>query len=152
VLCGHGRVGSLIAEVLARRGLRYVIIEQNRRLVAEIRRGGVVALYGDAANPVLLQHAHIESARVLILAISDPLAIRHVVDRARRMNPQLSIVARTHSETEWAYLREHGVDEVVLGERELAVEMSRYTLHRFGISGAELQMIVQGLRQRNVAP
>jgi monovalent cation:H+ antiporter-2, CPA2 family len=152
VLCGHGRVGSLIAEVLARRGLRYIVIEQNRRLVAEVRRGGVVALYGDAANPVLLQHAHVESARVLILAISDPLAIRHVVDRARRMNPQLSIVARTHSEAEWAYLREHGVDEVVLGERELAVEMSRYTLHRFGISGAELQAIVQGLRQRNVAP
>jgi hypothetical protein len=49
-------------------------------------------------------------------------------------------------------LREHGVNEVVLGERELAVELSRYTLHRFGIGGAELQAIIQGLRQRDGAP
>ena len=45
------------------------------------------------------------------------------------------------------YLREHRVDEVVLGERELAAEMARYTLHRLGIGGAELQAVVQGLRR-----
>ena len=151
VLVGHGRVGSVIAELLARRGLRYVVIEQNRRLVQELRRDGIVALYGDGADPVLLQHAHVETARVLVAATSDPVATRHIVERARRINPQLSIVARTHSEAERMYLREQGVSEVVLGERELAIEMGRYTLHRFGISGSELQTIVQMLRQRDAA-
>lgn len=149
VLCGYGRVGRLIAQVLDRRGLRYVVIDQDRRNVEELRQRGVLALYGDAANPVLLGHAGIERARVLVIAIPDPPATRHIVEHARRANARLSIVARTHSEAEWAYLREHGVDEVVLGERELAVEMSRFTLHRFGVAGAELQALTQGLRQRD---
>jgi CPA2 family monovalent cation:H+ antiporter-2 len=152
VLCGYGRVGRLIAQTLDRRGLRYVVIDQDRRHVEELHRRGVVALYGDAANPVLLQHAGIDRARVLVIAISDPHATRHIVEHARQVNPRVGIVARTHGETEWAYLREHGVDEVVLGERELAVEMCRYTLHRFGVSGAELQAMVQGLRQRDERP
>ena len=36
--------------------------------------------------------------------------------------------------------------DVVLGERELAAEMARYTLHRLGVGGTELQALVQGLR------
>jgi CPA2 family monovalent cation:H+ antiporter-2 len=149
VLCGYGQVGSLIGHALDRRGLRYVVIDLDRPRVEELRRRGGAALYGDAANPVLLEHAGLARARVLVIAIPDPPATRHIVEQARRMNPRLSIVARTHGETEWAHLREKGVDEVVLGERELAVEMTRFTLHRFGIGGAELQALVQGLRQRD---
>jgi CPA2 family monovalent cation:H+ antiporter-2 len=147
ILCGYGRVGKLIARALERRGIRYTVIDRSRRDVEALRARGVLALYGDAANPVLLEHAGLDQARVLIVAIPDLPAARHVVEHARRLGgPRLHVVARTHVESEWAYLRAHGADEVVLGERELAIEMSRFTLHRFGVTGAELQALVQGLR------
>jgi hypothetical protein len=60
-------------------------------------------------------------------------------------------VARTESQAERAFLLDLEVDDVVLGEREVAAEMVRYGLHRFGVGGAELQAIVQGLRQRGAA-
>jgi CPA2 family monovalent cation:H+ antiporter-2 len=77
------------------------------------------------ANPALLAHAGLGGARVLLIAFSDAPSTRHVVEYARRMHPRLSIVARTHGEEEWAFLRDNGVDEVVRGEHEVAVEMSR---------------------------
>ena len=49
------------------------------------------------------------------------------------MNPDLEIIARTHSQKEWLYLREQ-VSEVVLGEREAAVAMARHTLLRCGVN------------------
>ena len=147
VVCGYGRVGQIVAHALDRRGFTSAVIEENRRRVEELRKRGIVALYGDAANPVFLEHANVAQARVVVIAIADPPVVRHIVEQARRLNPRVSIVARTHSEEEWTHLRENGVDQAVLGERELAAEMARYTLHRFGISGHELQAIVQGLRQ-----
>ena len=45
-------------------------------------------------------------------------------------------------------MRSRGVGEAVLGELELALEMARHTLRRFGVSSAETLSIIQGLRER----
>jgi CPA2 family monovalent cation:H+ antiporter-2 len=150
VLCGCGDVGRLIAHSFDRRDFPYVVIDQNRRIVEELRRRGVAALFGDAAQPALLEHADVAHARVLLVTITDPPVTRRIIEEARRLNPRLSIVARTHSEGERSVLLDLAVDDVVLGEREVAAEMVRYGLHRFGVGGAELQAIVQGLRLRGV--
>jgi CPA2 family monovalent cation:H+ antiporter-2 len=148
IICGYGEVGKLIAHALDRRDFTYAVIDQNRREIEELRGRGISALYGDAGNPLFLEHADITNARILIIALADAPVTRHIVKEARRMNPRLAIVARAQSEGEHAYLLEHDVNDVVLAEREVAAEMARYALYRFGISGAELQSIVQGLRQR----
>ncbi len=148
VLCGMGSVGRVIALALERRGIRYVAIDHDRRTVEDLRERNVTAVYGDAAIPTTLDLAGIGQARVLVIAVRDPASARFIVGHARGTNARLAIVARTHSEAEWEFLRTHGVDEVVLGERELAVEMSRYTLHRFGVAGAELNALIQGMRTR----
>jgi CPA2 family monovalent cation:H+ antiporter-2 len=147
VICGYGRVGSVVGQLLERQGFPYVVLEQNRRQVEELRCRGIPALYGDAGNTELLEHAHLAEARVLVVAIPDPRAARQIVEFAHRVNPRLDIIARTHSEREWLYLRER-VSQAVLGEREAALEMARYTLRRFGIRDPEIQAIVQELRTR----
>jgi CPA2 family monovalent cation:H+ antiporter-2 len=147
VLCGYGRVGQIIGTVLERRGFHFLVIEEDQRIVRELRARGVMTLLGDAANQVLLDRARLREARVLIVAIPDPLSARRIVDYALGVNDRLDIVARTHSPTELTYLRRRGVGEAVMGELELALEMTRHTLHRFGVSGPEIQVTVQGLRE-----
>ncbi|MGH2366856.1 MAG: NAD-binding protein, partial [Chloroflexota bacterium] len=147
VLCGYGRVGSIIGQALERRGFTYVVVEQNRRQVEALRQRGVTALYGDAATPALLAHANVAQARLLVIAIPDPSGVRQIVEYAHSRNAHLDIVARTHSEREWAHLRDAGVGEAVLGERELALEMMRYALRRFGVSAIEVQATIAGLRR-----
>ena len=50
MICGYGQVGSLVAHALDRRGFRYVVIDQNRRAVEDLRQRGVASLYGNPAN------------------------------------------------------------------------------------------------------
>jgi monovalent cation:H+ antiporter-2, CPA2 family len=151
IICGYGRVGRLIGPALARRGFRFVVVTQQRDEIDRLRSQGVTAIYGDAANPVVLEMAGIGDARLVVAATSDPNETRLIVERVRALNPNVDIVARTHSDSEAAHLRSLGGKvQAVHGERELAVQMARYALRRFGVSAAEAEAIAQGLRGRAV--
>jgi monovalent cation:H+ antiporter-2, CPA2 family len=89
---------------------------------------------------------HLAQARLLVAAIPDALGVRAVVAHARRVNPTLDIVVRTHSQTEHELLARYGVTESVLGELELAREMSRYALQHLHGDASEAPEVGSGLR------
>jgi CPA2 family monovalent cation:H+ antiporter-2 len=147
IVCGYGRVGRLLGPALERRGFRYVVITQERDEVDRLRDRGIAAVYGDPTSAEVLELAHLDRARLVIVATSDAHAARLIVERARAARPDVDLLVRTHSDQEAAHLR--AVDrriQVVHGERELAVQMARYALRRFGVSGTEAEAIAQGLR------
>jgi CPA2 family monovalent cation:H+ antiporter-2 len=148
VVCGHGRVGRLVTSALDRRSFPYVVITNDRYEAQRLRGRGTPVLSGDAAIPALLDHARIREARVLVVALRDGHAARLVVDRARELAPRVSVVVRTHSERERDVLQGMGDTQAVLGELEVAVQMTRYALTRFGVSMREAEAIAQGLRGR----
>jgi CPA2 family monovalent cation:H+ antiporter-2 len=145
VLCGFGQVGSAIAAVLERRGLRWVAIDLDQRVVQRGRERGGAILLGDAGMPVVLDQTGLKGARALVIAIPDPLTTRRIVDYARQVNPQLTIVARANSREERDFLVARGVTVAVVGELEAAAEMARFTLQRFGVSAQEARLIARRL-------
>ena len=147
VLCGYGRVGRIVAAALQRRRFRYVVISDDRREVERLRGLDVPALYGDAANPELLDHARLESARVMIVALADASSARLVVDRTRERAPRVPVVVRTHSGSEAIAFRAMGTAvQPVHAEREVAIQIARFSLRRFGVSATEVDAIATGLR------
>jgi CPA2 family monovalent cation:H+ antiporter-2 len=151
IICGYGRVGRLIGPAFERRGFRYVVITQQRDEVDRLRATGVTAIYGDAANQDVLEMADLSHARLVVVATAEPNETRLIVERVRAMNPGVDVIVRTHSDTEAAHLRALGGKvQAIHGERELAVQMARYALRRFGVSAAEAEAIAQGLRGRAV--
>jgi monovalent cation:H+ antiporter-2, CPA2 family len=152
IVCGHGRVGRLVTAALERRGFSYVVITDDRHETARLRERGTPTLFGDASNPDLLALAQLATARVLIVAMSDVHATRLIVDRARLLAPRVSIVVRTHSEAQRDDFQEMGGVQPVMGEVEVAVQMSRYALTRFGVSIHEAEAVAQGLRGRQGRP
>ncbi|HEY8169734.1 MAG TPA: cation:proton antiporter, partial [Candidatus Limnocylindria bacterium] len=148
ILCGFGRVGRLIGPALDRRGFRYVVVTLQRQEVEALRAKGITALYGDASSAETLERAGIRGARLVIVASSDPHVTRLIVERARERNPGVDFVVRTHSDIEAAHLRAiSGKVQAVHGERELAVQLARYSLRRFGVPATEAEAIAQGLRR-----
>jgi monovalent cation:H+ antiporter-2, CPA2 family len=131
VLIGYGRVGKRIASALEARGIPYVVAEQNRELVENLRKKGMVAVSGNAADPAVLIQAHIADAAMLVVATPDPLNVRQMADTARTLNPGIEIVLRTHSEDESLMLRKEGIGTVFFGEEELAKGMTGHLLERF---------------------
>ncbi len=148
VICGFGRVGRLVGAALERRGFGFVVVEEDPGVVRELRARGVAVVRGSAENRAVLEQALLPSTAVLVVAVPEPLVARQVVSNARRDHPRLPIVVRTHSTSERDVLRRLGASEVVIGETELGLEMTRFALRRFGLSGTEAQSIVQGMRGR----
>jgi CPA2 family monovalent cation:H+ antiporter-2 len=147
VLSGYGRVGRMVAVALQRRGFRYVVISDDRREVERLRGLDVPALYGDAANEDLLRAARLEAAKVVIVAVSDAQSARLVVDRAREHAPRVPVVVRTHSASEAVSFRAMGSSvQPVHAEREVAIQIARFSLRRFGVSATEVDAIASGLR------
>jgi CPA2 family monovalent cation:H+ antiporter-2 len=128
VLVGYGRVGRRIANELARQGVHYVVAEQNRELVDQLRRREVPAVAGDAAEPAVLIQAHIARAAVLVIATPDTFHVRAMVEIARALNPSIRCIVRTHNEREAELLREDTGGTVFIGEQELAGSMARCVL------------------------
>lgn len=148
VVCGYGHVGALVTRALQRRNMDTVVIEQDRVLVESLRASGTPALYGDAGHELVLARAHVDRALLLIVAIPDPQTSRRIIEYARRRNERIGVVARAHSKEAADYLRRAGANEVVVGEEELAIEMTGYALHRLGVTPQEIALIARGLRSR----
>ena len=149
VVLGGGRVGGLIVSELRQLDVPIMIVDYHRDVIEAMRAAGVPSVYGDAANPLLMEYLDLRDARVLIVAISDEIAARLVVERARRIAPALPIVVRTHSDNERAYFKALLNAEAVMGERELAVEMTSFALRQFGVSQEQLEEVRQDLRSRS---
>jgi CPA2 family monovalent cation:H+ antiporter-2 len=130
VLVGYGRVGRKVAEALRQAACPYVVAEQNRELVEQLRAQGVPAVSGDASRAEVLVQAHIARARMLVIAIPDAIGVRQMAEYARQLNPGIEIVVRSHNEEEARRLEEELSGRVFVGEHELALAMSHYVLER----------------------
>jgi monovalent cation:H+ antiporter-2, CPA2 family len=135
VLVGYGRVGRRIAEVLTERGVYFVVAEQNREIVDSLRKRGIPAVAGNAAEAAVLIQAHIARAKMLVIATPDTFHVRTMIEIARALNPSIESIVRTHSETEADLLRSENAGQVFVGERELAQGMARYVVGRFEEAG-----------------
>jgi CPA2 family monovalent cation:H+ antiporter-2 len=87
VIVGYGRVGGTIGEALARQGIPYAVVEQDRAAVEALRRDGGSGVYGDAAREGILELANVQRARLLVVAAPDPYQGRQIIERARMLNP-----------------------------------------------------------------
>jgi CPA2 family monovalent cation:H+ antiporter-2 len=123
VLVGYGRVGRRIGEALRANHRTFVVAEQNREVVEELRREGLLAVSGDAGEAAVLIQAHIARASMLVVATPDSPRARKMIDIARRLNPRIETIVRTHSDEEAELMRRERVDAVFMGEHELATSM-----------------------------
>jgi CPA2 family monovalent cation:H+ antiporter-2 len=134
VLVGYGRVGRRIAEALAAHRIPYVVADQNREIVEALRARGVPAVVGDAADPLVLVQAHIARASLLVIATPDTLGVRQMIVTARKLNPRIEAIVRSHNEEEARLLEEEQAGRVFVGESELAQAMVRHVLAKAGIA------------------
>ena len=137
VVVGYGRVGRRIVDALIARGIRFVVVEQNRDAVGKLRSGGFAAVSGDASDPAVLVQAHVARAGMLVIATPDSFDVRQMVATARTLNPAIEVVVRTHSDEEARLLESEKVGRIFMGEHELATAMAAHVLARLAPPGVE---------------
>jgi len=131
IIVGYGVNGKNLARVLKHLKISHVVIETNPFTVSKEKKKGEQIIFGDASKPEVLDHAHIEKARIMVIAISDAAASRRIAALARQLNPSIHVIVRTRYILEVEPLFKLGVNEVIPEEFETSIEILSRVLRRF---------------------
>ncbi len=123
IIVGYGLAGREAARALERCGIPHIVLELNAEIVRQAKIQRQPVFYGDATSEEALGHAHLSSARLLVLMMDDPKAAQRVVDTAKRVAPEVPVLMRTRYLREKQGLIALGAADVVAEEVEGAVEM-----------------------------
>jgi voltage-gated potassium channel len=113
IICGYGRIGSIIADEFRKQGVAFVVIDRSAERVHEIIAGGGIAVEADASREDVLLRVGIHRARGLIAAVSTDAENVYTVLSARVLRPDLFIIARVESADAEQKLRRAGADRVI---------------------------------------
>jgi CPA2 family monovalent cation:H+ antiporter-2 len=146
IIVGYGHVGEIVGDGLKAQGLPFVVVDESRRRVEELRKLGLTAIYGDATAGGVLEAAGVARAKLLILAIPQGFQKRRIIEFAREVNPHIETTAWTHRASEVAYLKHQGVGLAIMGTREVAFALLRYALSCFRLPDESVEAIVRAAR------
>lgn len=135
VLVGYKGIGQVIHARLKEQGIRCVVVDPNREVVETLRRNGDPAVSGEPSEPMVLVQAHIAKAGMLLVATSDPVDLRQMVQIARALNPRIEVALRSENADEAAFFEKEKLGRVFLAEQELSSAMVGHVLERYGTTG-----------------
>lgn len=146
IIIGFGLNGSNLARAAKLGGIPYVAVEMNPDTVREEKKKGEPIFFGDASHTEILNHAKIGTARIIVVAISDPVNTRRIVKLAREINPNIYIVARTRFTGEVPPLLELGADVVIPEEFETSIQIFTRVLKKYLIPENEINEFISEVR------
>jgi len=152
LVIGYGLAGRNLARVLQAIGIPWSALDANPSSVAEAHaRKEERVVFGDATRPALLEKLGVRSARIVVVAISDPIATRRIVALVRRLNPSAHVLARTRYVQDVDVLQALGATSVVAEELEAAIDLVSWVLREFGLPSGVVARFVDELRDEGYA-
>ena len=135
VLGGFGRVGQTVADLLEAHRIPYVAIDSDPDEVAAMRgRGRRQVFWGDLSNAELLARLHLDTARALVVTMSDREAVDALVVAARAARADLHIIARARDDRHAAHLYAIGASVAVPETIEASLQLGEAVLVDVGIA------------------
>jgi len=113
IVCGYGRVGSMVTRELVHGGQRVVVVDIRPESLETARADGHLVVAGDGTSDRVLTEAGVERARGLVTSIDSDANNVYVTLSARAMNPGLFIVGRASGEQAEAKVLQAGANRVV---------------------------------------
>jgi voltage-gated potassium channel len=113
IICGYGRIGSIVARQFRRQQIPYVVVDRNAERVQEAIEDGALGVEADASREDVLRRVGIERARGLIAAVGTDAENVYAVLSARVLRPDLFIVGRAETEDATLKLKLAGANRVI---------------------------------------
>ena len=148
VICGLGRVGSLVAQELREHNLPFTVIDLDPRTLDEWRADGYHTVLGSSDREEVLRAARVPQAGLLVVTTGDPVSVEMTAYQALQLQPELDIVARVRARSEGEDLQRMGVQEVVWPEMEAGLEIVRHSLSLYQTPDYEVDRVIYQLRER----
>lgn len=146
LIIGYGINGKNVSRAARFSGIPHVVIEIDGRLVKEAKEQGVQVIFGDAIHTEVLNSAHVEKARVAVIAISDLNATKRIISAIRVLSQNVYLIVRTRYVREIEELVALGADEVIPEEFETSIEIFSRVLHKYLVPMHEISEVISTIR------
>lgn len=134
IIVGGGRVGLLVADMMAKHTQPYVILDSDPDTITAANRAGYPALFGDAARGDALVRLHVETAPAVVLTMDEPVLAQRLVAKLRTNYPDLLVVARARDTDHAAALYRAGASHAVPENLESSLQLSEAVLVDIGVA------------------
>jgi CPA2 family monovalent cation:H+ antiporter-2 len=145
IICGYGRVGKLVGDMLRRHDIGWVAVEKDPRLVEAARRAGDAIYFGDASRSEFLLRSGLEDAPALVVTMDDPDGAEAIVATARQLRSGLTIVARARDARHAYRLYELGATDAVPETVEASLQLSEALLVEIGVP---MGLVIASIHER----
>lgn len=146
VIIGYGINGRNVSHAARKAGIPYLILELNPDTVKAEKKNGEPIMYGDAVEGHVLQHVDIPKARVVVIAISDPVATKRIIVNIRQLSPRVHVIVRTRFVQEMEENYRLGADEVIPEEFETSIEIFTRVLTKYLVPRDEIVDFTRSIR------
>ncbi|GAA6137655.1 monovalent cation:proton antiporter-2 (CPA2) family protein [Arenicella sp. 4NH20-0111] len=133
ILAGHGRFGQIVSRLLMACDHHPTIIDLDVVSIEGFSKFGIKTYFGDASRPEMLEAAGISKAKLLVVAIDDKERAIKTVSIARKLNPNLPILARSYDRPHTYDLYSAGATSIVRETFDSAVRTGRLALEKVGV-------------------
>ncbi len=137
IIAGVGRFGQAVNRMVKMSGFRTTVLDSDLRTIQLMRKFGFKGFFGDPTRPEVLRAAGLMEASVLVVALDDRTATTKLVSYARRVRPELHIVARARDRTHVYELYVAGANDIVREVFDSSLRAARYVLENIGVSDFE---------------
>jgi len=133
IILGCGRVGRLVADMLAAHGKPYIALDSDPDLVERSKRDGYPAVFGNAARTGILEKLGVERASAVVFTMDEPILTQRTIKKLRKSYPDLPIIARARDTVHAAELYRSGATTAVPETLESSLQLSEAVLVDLGV-------------------
>ena len=125
IVCGHGRLGKAVAEVLLESSVPFVVVEESGEVCDQLEMARIPIVQGDATREEILRAAGIEKAKTFLSCLGDDAHNVYAILLARQLRPDITIIGLAVEDGAEERLRLAGAHQVInpykLGGKRLAL-------------------------------
>lgn len=153
VICGFGRVGQIVAQMLESQNIPYIAIDMDVNTVMIGRERGINVVYGDATNDVVLRDFGLRPRRVraVVVALDNAGTARRTVAAIKSIAPRVKIFARARNLADSKVLLKDGVFAAMPETIESSFFLGRRVLNHLGASDNKIKELLSSMRENNYA-
>ncbi len=142
IICGYGRIGSIVARELLRENCEIVIIDKNPDVINKLKEKRYLYVEGDATSDEILLQAGLKRAKAVITTLTSDAQNIYVTLSVKQLSPNTEVIARAEDESSIPKLKYAGADKVLtpylIGGLRMAQLVLRPTVINF------LEMAIHG--------
>ena len=153
IVCGFGRVGQTVCQMLDAQDVPYVAIDLDVNAVMMGREQGFNVVYGDATNTDVLRDfgLHPRKIKSVVVALDNATTARKTILTIKSIAPRIKIFARARNLADSKILIAEGVDVAMPETIESSFFIGYSVLSHVGVHENDIHALLDDMRDNDYA-